>query len=67
MKNIVVITLVLSVFAAGLIGLMVLFGFMQAEGVVSTLLKVVGGFLILGACAAAISALMPARKESQDQ
>lgn len=66
MKNIVVITLVLSVLAAGVLGLMVVFGFMPADGVLSTLLKVVGGFLILGACAAAISALMPERKESQD-
>ena len=64
MKNIVVITLVLSVLAAGVIGLMVLFGFMPADGVLSTLLKVVGGFLIIGACAAAIAALMPARKDS---
>jgi len=66
MKNIAVITAVLSVIAAGIIGLMVLFDFMQADGVVIVLLKVIGGFVILGGCAAAISALMPAQKESQD-
>jgi putative effector of murein hydrolase LrgA (UPF0299 family) len=66
MKNIAVITVVLSVIAAGIIGLMVLFDLMQADGIVIVLLKVVGGFVILGACAAAISALMPAQKESQD-
>ncbi|MDH4125334.1 MAG: hypothetical protein OEW64_09005 [Gammaproteobacteria bacterium] len=66
MKNIVVITLVLSVLAAGVIGLMWLFGFMDAERVGPNLLKTVGGFVILGACAAAISALLPARKDSGD-
>jgi hypothetical protein len=64
MKNIVVVTLVLSVLAAGIIGLMLLFGFIDAESVGGTLLKTVGGFVILGACAAAISALMPAKKDS---
>jgi len=66
MKNIVVITAVLSVIAAGITGLMVLFGFMPADGVAIMLLKVIGGFVILGACAAAISALMPAQKKPQD-
>lgn len=66
MKNIVVITLVLSVLAAGLIGLLWVFGFMEADRAASNLLKTVGGFVILGGCAAAISALMPARKDSAD-
>jgi len=66
MKNIAIITVVLSVLAAGVIGLMVLFGFMPTDGAVSVLLKVVGGFVILGACAAAVSALMPAQKKPQD-
>jgi len=66
MKNILVVTLVLCIISAAVIGLMVLFGFMQTDGAGTTLLKVVGGFLILGACAAAVSALMPARKGSQD-
>jgi hypothetical protein len=66
MKNIAIIILVLAILAAGVIGLMVLFGFMAVDGVVTTLLKIIGGFAILGVCAAAISALMPARKESAD-
>ncbi len=63
MKIIVIITLVLSVLAAGAIGLMWLFDFMDANRAGPVLLKTVGGFLILGACAAAIGALMPARKD----
>lgn len=63
MKNIVVITLVLSVLAAGVIGLMWLFGLMDADRAGPNLLKTVGGFVILGACAAAISALMPTKKD----
>ena len=66
MKNIVVITLVLSVLAAGVIGLMLLFNFLDTERAGPILLKTVGGFLILGACAAAISALMPGKKELRD-
>ena len=66
MKNIFIVTLVLCVIAAAVVGLMVLFGFMQADGAMANLLKVVGGFLILGACVAAISALMPARKDPQN-
>ncbi len=66
MKNIIVITLVLSVLAAGVFGLMWMFDFIDAERAGPNLLKTVGGFVILGACAAAISALMPARKNSRD-
>jgi hypothetical protein len=66
MKNIVVITLVLSVLAAGIIGLLWLFDFMDADRAAANLLKTVGGFVILGGCAAAISALLPASKDSSD-
>jgi hypothetical protein len=62
MKNILIITLVLAVLSAGLIGLLVLFGMMDTAAAGPILAKSIGGFAILGACAAAISALMPARR-----
>jgi hypothetical protein len=66
MKNTIIITLVLSVLAAGAIGLMWMFGFMSADRAGPILLKTVGAFVIVGACVAAIGALMPAKKGSQD-
>ena len=66
MKNTAVITLVLAIFAAGVIGLMLLFGFIDADKAGPILMTTVGGFVIVGICVAAIGALMPARKDSQD-
>lgn len=66
MKNIAIIILVLAILAAGVIGLLLVFGLLDADRAGPMLLKTVGGFVILGACAAAISALMPAKKEPQD-
>lgn len=66
MKNIVVITLVLAIIAAGIVGLLMIFGMMDAEKAMPILGKTVGAFVLLGAIAAAISALMPAKKEPQD-
>lgn len=66
MKTTAIVTLVLAILAAGAVGLMMLFGFIDAEKAGPILMKTVGGLLIVGVCVAAISALMPARKESQD-
>jgi hypothetical protein len=66
MKNTAVITLVLAILAAGVIGLMLLFGFIDADKAGPILMKTVGGFVIVGICVAAIGALMPARKDSQE-
>lgn len=62
MKNILIITLVLAVLSAGLIGLLVLFDMMDAAAAGPILLKTVGGFAIIGACAAVISALLPEKR-----
>ncbi len=66
MKNTAIITLVLAILAAGTVGLMLVFGFLDAGDAGPILLKMVGGFVILAVCAAAISALMFGKKSSQD-
>ena len=66
MKNTAIITVVLAILAAGFIGLMLLFGFMDMDKAGPILVKTVGAFLIVGICIAAIGALMPAKKDSQD-
>ena len=63
MNKTLTITLVLAILAAGIIGLMYTFGFMQADRAGEILLKTVGGFVIVGGCAAAIGALMSGKKE----
>jgi hypothetical protein len=66
MKNTVIITLVLAVLAAGIVGLMLVFGFLDAADAGPLLLKTVGGFAIVGGCAIAISLLMSGKKNSQE-
>ncbi|MGI9270315.1 MAG: hypothetical protein ACR2QT_00970 [Woeseiaceae bacterium] len=66
MKNTAIITVVLAILAAGVVGLMMLFGFIDAERAGPILMKTVGAFLIVGICVVAIGALMPAKKDSQD-
>ena len=66
MKNTAIVTLVLAILAAGVVGLMWLFGFIQADDAGPILLKTVAGFVIVGVCIAAIGALLPARKDPQD-
>lgn len=66
MKNTVVITLVLAILAAGVVGLMLVFGFLDVGDAGPILLKTIGGFTVLAACAIAISLLMSGDKNSQD-
>ena len=65
MNKTLTITLVLAILAAGVVGLMYVFGFMEPGRAGEVLLKTVGGFVIIGACAAAIGALMSGKKDSQ--
>lgn len=66
MKNTVIITLVLAILAAGIVGLMLVFGFLDVGDAGAILLKTVGAFVIIAACALGISALMSAKKKSQE-
>jgi hypothetical protein len=66
MKNTVIITLVLAILAAGIVGLMLVFGFLDAGDAGPLLLKTVGGFAILATCAIAIGLLMSGKKGSQE-
>jgi hypothetical protein len=66
MKNTVIITLVLAILAAGIVGLMLVFGFLDVGDAGPILLKTVGAFAILAACAIAISLLMSGKKGSQE-
>jgi len=62
MKQILTITAVLTVIAVAIVGCLYIFELMSYDDAVSNLLKVGGAILLLGACSAAISALMRARK-----
>jgi len=64
MKNTIIITLVLAIIAAGIVGLMLVFGLLDAGAAGPILLKTVGGFVILAVCAVAISLLMAGKKDS---
>ncbi len=66
MKNAVIITLVLAILAAGVVGLMLVFGFLDAGDAGPILLKTIGAFAILAVCAIAIGLLMPGKKNSQE-
>ena len=66
MKNTVIITLVLAILAAGIVGLMLVFGFLDAGEAGPILLKTVGGFAILAICAIAIGLLMSGKKKTQE-
>ena len=66
MKNTLIITLVLAILAAGIVGLMLVFGFLDAGEAGPILLKTVAGFAILAVCAIAIGALMSGKSNSQD-
>jgi hypothetical protein len=65
-KNTLIITLVLAVLAAGIVGLMLVFGFLDAGDAGPILLKTIGGFAILALCAIAIGALMSGKSTTQD-
>ena len=65
MKNTLIITLVLAILAAGIVGLMLVFGFLDAGDAGPILLKTIGGFAILALCAIAIGALMSGKKNTQ--
>jgi hypothetical protein len=66
MKNTVIITLVLAILAAGIVGLMLVFGFLDVGDAGPILLKTVGAFVILAVCAVAIGLLMSGKKRPQD-
>lgn len=66
MKNTVIITLALAIMAAGIVGLMLVFGFLDIGDAGPILLKTIGGFVILAACAIAISALMAGKSKPQE-
>ena len=66
MKNTLIITLVLAILAAGIVGLMLVFGFLDAGEAGPILLKTVAGFAILAVCAIALGALMSGKSNSQD-
>ena len=66
MKNTIIITLVLAILASGIVGLMLVFGFLDVGDAGPILLKTVAGFGILAACAVAIGLLMSGKKDSQD-
>ena len=65
MNKTLIITLVLAILAAGNVGLMLVFGFLDAGDAGPILLKTIGGFAILAVCALAIGALMPGKSKSQ--
>jgi len=65
MKQILTITVVLAILAIAIVGCLFIFEVMSFDDASSTLLKVVGGILLLGACSAAITALMGATKNSR--
>lgn len=62
MKQILMITVVLSVITFAIIGCMFIFELMSYEDAMSNLLKVVGGIVLFGACSAVISVLMGSKK-----
>ena len=62
MKQILTITVVLSVLAIAIVGCMFIFEVISVEDAKDNLLKVVGGIVFLGVCAAVIAALMSAKK-----
>jgi len=62
MKQILTIAIVLTIIAAAIVGCLYIFELMSYEDAISNLLKVGGAILLLGACSAAISALMSAKK-----
>ena len=62
MKQILTITIVLTIIAAAIVGCLYIFELMSYEDAMSNLLKVGGAIVLLGVCSAAISALMGARK-----
>jgi len=66
MNKTLTITLVLAILAAGVVGLMYTFGFIEPDRAGEILLKTVGGFVIVGVCAAAIGALMSGKKDSKE-
>lgn len=66
MRNTIIITLVLAILAAGVVGLMLVFGFLDLGDAGPILLKTIGGFVILAVCAIAISALMTGKPKRQD-
>lgn len=62
MKQILTITVVLAILTAAIVGCLFIFEVMSLEDATSNLFKVVGAIVLLGACSAAISALMAAKK-----
>ena len=62
MKQILTITVVLIVLAVAIVGCLFIFDLMSLDDATSNVLKVGGAILLLGACSAAISALMGAKK-----
>jgi hypothetical protein len=66
MKNTVIITLVLAILAAGIVGLMLVFDFLDVGDAGPILLKTIGAFVILAVCAVAIGLLMSGKKRPQD-
>ena len=61
MKQILTITVVLAVLATACVGCLFIFEVMSYEDAKSNLLKIVGVIVLLGACSAAISALIGAK------
>jgi hypothetical protein len=66
MKNTVILTLVLAILAAGIVGLMLIFDFLDVGDAGPILLKTVGAFGILAVCAVAIGLLMSGKKSPQE-
>jgi hypothetical protein len=66
MKKILIITIVLSVFAAATLGCLYIFEIMSFENAVSSLLKVVAAIVLLGGCSAFVAFLLRSNKESPD-
>ena len=66
MNKTLIITLVLAILAAGIVGLMLVFGFLDAGDAGPILLKTIGGFAILAICAIAIGALMSGKAKPQE-
>lgn len=66
MRNTIIITLVLAILAAGIVGLMLVFGILDLGDAGPILLKSIGGFVIIAVCAVAISALMTGKSKQQD-
>ena len=67
MKNTVIITLVLAIIAAGLVGLMLVFDILDVGDAGPILLKTIGGFVIVGVCVVAIGLLMGGKKSSPSE